>query len=68
MEHLYNWVFAYNPYHDGGIWVACKVEDLPTIRNDFFSEKGVRSSSYETLVAMIIKAEGSLFTLKQLFT
>lgn len=64
MEHLYGWIFTYYPLE--GKWAACKVEDLPTLRNDYSTEKAILSSSVDTLQVMIMRGKGELESMKKL--
>ena len=58
MEHLYNWVFTYYPLTEK--WAACPIEHLDSLKNDYNTDKAIKSSSIDTLIWMIEKGEGNL--------
>lgn len=62
MEYLYGWVFFYNPFNE--VWIATQDENLSEVKNDYFSEKAIRSKEYSTLISMIYKGEGNLQLIK----
>lgn len=65
MEHLYDWWFTYNPHTEK--WAACRTEDIPLYKNDFTTDRAIRSSRIETLQTMIIKGEGSIDNMKKIY-
>lgn len=58
MENLYGWWFTYNPFKE--VWYACKGEDIPEVYNNYGSDKVLSSDSMNTLIDLIIRAEGKL--------
>lgn len=58
MENLYGWWFTYNIYNK--IWHACKAEDISEVYNNHGSKKVISSPSIDTLIELVIRAQGEL--------
>lgn len=56
MEHLNGWVFTYNPHIKQ--WMATTRENGVLLFNDHMNSAVLRSKSFETLQALIIKIKG----------
>lgn len=56
MEHLDGWIFTYNPHMKQ--WMTTTRDNYPLLFNDVTNSKVLRSSSFETLRALVIKIKG----------
>lgn len=54
--NLYGWLFTFNHYT--GLWNAAKREHLNEMFSNKESKKVISSKSIDTLISLIIKAEG----------
>ena len=64
MEHLYDWIFNYNPYKKE--WRAVKREDYSLLFSAINSNQIIRSSDLNTLVEIISATNGDTTKLKNL--